>query len=263
MSRPLVTVIVPAFEAQATIDRCVRSLGQTALAPGDLEILVEPDDGMAYDWLEAGDARISVARPDLRRSGPGPTRNPALRRAAGQWITYVDADDHVAPGYIDRLLDASLRNGAALAQTRIVKGAAPVLHYGTEGLALRFSDWSRSGISVRAMLHRAAFPEFLDAPAQDIFHIVEATLRRGRPLHFCDAVYMLTLGDDTVTVQPGFSQAVAVAYGHYIDHLTKGYPPSALLTEAVAFWQAKLALNRGYLQSDADLSYYEFVSRNG
>ena len=262
MSRPLVSVIVPAFEAQATIEQCVRSLEKTALAPDDLEILVEPDDGDDYGWLQSGGAKVRVAPPGLIGSGPGPTRNRALRRALGDWITYVDADDHVAPGYIDRLLDCAQREGAALAQTQIAKGDERLLHFGAPGLALGFSDWSRSGISVRAMLHRSAFPEFHDAPAQDIFHIVEATLRLGRPLLFSDAVYLLTLGRDTVTMQPGFSQAVAVAYEQYIDHLTKAFPPSDLRDAAVTFWRAKLALNQGYQQSGAAIPYYEFVSRS-
>jgi len=262
MPRPLVSIIVPAFEAQATIARCLQSLEQTALAPGDLEILVEPDDGGDYSWLQSDRAVMRVAAPGLVGSGPGPTRNRALRRALGEWITYVDADDYVAPGYIDALVACALRDGAALAQTQIAQGDARLLHFGAPGMALAFSDWSRSGISVRVMLHRSAFPEFRDAPAQDIFHIVEATLQRGRPLVFSDAVYLLTLGVDTVTMQPGFSQAVAAAYGQYINHLTKAYPPSDLRAEALAFWRAKLALNQGYLQSGADIPYYEFVSRS-
>ena len=263
MQPPLVSVIVPAFEAQATIEHCVRSLEQTALAPGALEILVEPDDAGDYRWLKSDAATLRVAAPGLVGSGPGPTRNRALRRALGAWITYVDADDYVAPGYIDALLSAAKREGAALAQTKIAQGDARLLHFGASGLALGFSDWSRSGISLRAMLHRSAFPEFHDAPAQDIFHIVEATLQRGRPMVFSEAVYLLTLGTDTVTVQPGFSQAVALAYGQYIDHLTKTYPPSDLRDAAVAFWRAKLALNHGYQQSGAGMPYYEFVTRNG
>ena len=260
MTQPLVSVIVPAFQAQATINRCIQSLRATALAPGDWEILIESDDGTAYDWVAQGQPQIKAAQGQAIRTGPGPTRNRALLRAKGEWITYVDADDHVEPGYLDTLLTTARRSGAALAQTRIAQGDRCVMQFGTSGGALTFADWGRSGISVRGLFPAQHFLPFQDAPAQDILHIVEILLMQ--PLIFCDAVYVLTLGPDTVTAQPGFADQVKIAYARHIDYLRHHHPAAPRLACAIAFWQAKAALNRSYQDHAGGLSYYAYVARN-
>lgn len=261
MSRPVVSVIVPAFEAQATIKRCIRSLGVSALQGGAVEILVESDDGSSYDWVAAEGAQVKPSLATVARTGPGPTRNRALRRARGDWITYVDADDHVAPNYIDNLLDHARREGAALALTHILQDGLTILKVGTPRAALRFESWSRTGISVRGLFHRSEFPDFIDEAAQDIQHIVECTLMRGQYLAFSKAVYFLTLGDKTLTTQPGFKDKVQIAYSRHIEDLRQRYPTAPLLPEAVAFWKVKAALNSSYIAEGEAMPYYEFIAR--
>jgi glycosyltransferase involved in cell wall biosynthesis len=263
MTRPLISVIVPAFGAQTTISRCVRSLLAGGLPHDTIEVLVEPDDGTDYGWLTCDDGPVRVACSDVTGSGPGPTRNRALRRARGEWITYVDADDHVLPGYLAQLLVTARRGGAALAQTRITQAGRVVMQFGAPGAPLRLEDWAQSGISLRGLLHRSRCPDFIDAPAQDILHTLEASLRHTQNMAFCDAVYVLTLGQDTVTVQPEFKNRIAAAYGGHIRYLKRLYKDAPLLPEAVAFWQAKLELNRQYEQADDDTSYYEFIAGLG
>jgi glycosyltransferase involved in cell wall biosynthesis len=260
MTGPLISVIVPAFGAQATIGRCVASLLEGGLPAARIELLIEPDDATSYDWLAQGQPSIRVGRPGPQRTGPGPTRNRALRRASGEWITYVDADDHVAPGYLAHLLSTAQRQGAALAQTRITRAGHRVMHVGADGATLRLEDWAQSGVSLRGLLHRSRCPDFIDEPAQDILHILEASLRHDQQMQFSKAVYVLTLGQDTVTTQPDFTDRIAAAYGSHIRYLKRLYRDAPLLPQAVAFWQAKAELNRRFAQTDDDLSYYEFVA---
>jgi glycosyltransferase involved in cell wall biosynthesis len=268
MTRPLISVIVPAYGAQSTITRCVTSLLAGGLPHDSVEILVEPDDGASYGWLEQavgqgqvmGHGPVRVARSTLCASGPGPTRNRALRRATGEWITYVDADDHVAPGYLAHLLTTAQRKGAALAQTRITRAGRCVMHVGAEGATLQLEDWAQSGVSLRGLLHRSRCPDFIDQPAQDILHTLEASLRHDQQMQFSKAVYVLTLGQDTVTTQPDFTDRIATAYGSHIRYLKRLYKDAPRLPEAVAFWQAKAELNRRFAQTDDETSYYEFVA---
>ena len=260
MSRPLISVIVPAYGAQATIGRCVASLLEGGLPLAEVEVLVEPDDATSYAWLGQGDGPVKVAAPGPQGTGPGPTRNRALRRATGDWITYVDADDHVAPGYLAHLLAMARRQGAALAQTRITRQGKVVMHVGADGAPLTLEDWARSGVSLRGLLHRSRCPDFIDQPAQDILHILEASLRHDQQMAFSRAVYVLTLGRDTVTTQPDFAERIATAYGRHIRYLERQYKHAPQLPDAVAFWQAKAELNRRFAQSAAGTSFYEFVA---
>lgn len=260
MSRPLISVIVPAYGAQATIAGCVTSLLAGGLPASEVEILVEPDDATSYGWLAKGDGPVKVAPPGPQGTGPGPTRNRALRRARGEWITYVDADDHVAPGYLAHLLAMARRQGAALAQTRITRKGQVVMHVGADGAPLTLADWARSGVSLRGLLHRSRCPDFIDQPAQDILHILEASLRHDQRLAFSPAVYVLTLGRDTVTTQPDFTDRIGAVYGRHIRYLSKLYKDAPQLPDAVAFWQAKAELNRRFAQSEDQTSFYEFVA---
>lgn len=93
-----VSIIVPAYNAQNTIGRCIESiLNQTYT---DFELLVMDDgsrDGTAaiIDGYAAKDPRvIAVHKPN---SGVSDTRNQALDRAKGKYIQFLDADDWISP----------------------------------------------------------------------------------------------------------------------------------------------------------------------
>lgn len=94
-----ISVILPAFKAEATLRGCVQSILQDA--PADLElILVEdgsPDGtGRLCDELAAQDKRITALhRPN---GGAAAARNTGLAAASGEYITFVDADDALLPG---------------------------------------------------------------------------------------------------------------------------------------------------------------------
>lgn len=96
MTTPLVSVVVPAYNAEQHLDRCVTSLvGQTHR---NLEIIIV-DDGStdstgsrADAWAEK-DGRVQVIH--QQNGGLGPARNAGMRAAKGKYIGFVDPDDYV------------------------------------------------------------------------------------------------------------------------------------------------------------------------
>lgn len=101
----LATIVVPAFDAEATILRAVRSaLAQTA----PVEVVVVDDasrDRTAeLAALEARSAsRLRLVRQERNR-GPSAARNAAIAASSAPWIALLDADDWLAPDRIERLL---------------------------------------------------------------------------------------------------------------------------------------------------------------
>jgi glycosyltransferase involved in cell wall biosynthesis len=97
-----VSVIVPAYNAEATLAAALRSVLQQSVPP--LEILVV-DDG-------SSDGTSDVARrfsPEVRliqqrNGGPGAARNAGIRAARGAWIGLLDADDTWLPTKLERQL---------------------------------------------------------------------------------------------------------------------------------------------------------------
>ena len=115
MEFPLVSVIVPMYNAQATIRRCVDSI--RAQSYKSLEILLlndgSKDNTLALcRELAATDPRIAVI--DKPNSGAADTRNRGLDLAHGKYIQFVDSDDYLLPGFTTRLVDTAEKYEAAL-----------------------------------------------------------------------------------------------------------------------------------------------------
>lgn len=105
---PTVTVIVPVYNARATLPRCVDSiLNQTY---PHLEILLV-DDGSTdpspalCDAYAARDSRVRVIHKE--NGGVSSARNLALDLASGSYIQFVDSDDWLTPDATGRLVRAA------------------------------------------------------------------------------------------------------------------------------------------------------------
>lgn len=107
MSEVLLSVIVPVYNAAATIEKCADSVLCQAPAASEL-ILV--DDGSAdaspalCDRLAEKDARVRVFH--RQNGGPSAARNAGLAAASGRYLQFIDADDWLLPGVYDAALPA-------------------------------------------------------------------------------------------------------------------------------------------------------------
>ena len=115
MPQPLVSVIVPAYNAAGFISRCVESI--TSQSYPELEILLL-NDGSTDDTaavcarLAAQDHRIAVI--DKPNTGAADTRNRGIRLAHGKYIQFVDCDDWLAPDFTEKLVTAAEQHQAEL-----------------------------------------------------------------------------------------------------------------------------------------------------
>lgn len=108
--RPLISVIIPVYAAQAYLDRCVDSVVKQIYQ--NLEIILV-DDGspdncpaMCDAWAEK-DSRIRVIHQE--NHGGGAARNAALDIANGSLISFVDSDDYIAPDMYEHLWELLLQ----------------------------------------------------------------------------------------------------------------------------------------------------------
>lgn len=126
---PLVSLIVPVYNAGLCLEPCLASLAAQTHAP--LEVLLV-DNGSA-DGSEqvcrawAGrDERFRVLQLE-KNDGPNPARACGLGAARGEWIGFVDADDLVHPRFAEALLAAGEGSGLPVACCRYqpFMGSAP------------------------------------------------------------------------------------------------------------------------------------------
>lgn len=120
MPEPLISVIIPVYRVEAWLDRCVQSV--CAQTWENLEIILVDDGspdrcGALCDAWAARDARVRVLH--KTNGGLSDARNAGVLLARGEYISFVDSDDYLAPdalGYLLGLLrqyDADIAVGAA------------------------------------------------------------------------------------------------------------------------------------------------------
>lgn len=106
---PLVSVVIPCYNHGAYLDEAVDSvLRQTFV---DFEIVIVNDGSSDPETVRL---LSEYQRPKTRvlhtsNSGVSSARNTGIRSAKGSYILPLDADDRIAPGYLDRavaILDA-------------------------------------------------------------------------------------------------------------------------------------------------------------
>ena len=115
MSQPLVSIILPVYNAQNHLERCIGSI--LAQTYRDLELIILNDGSKdqslpVCEAFRAKDSRILLV--DKDNSGVSDTRNLGLKLAGGKYIQFVDSDDHIAPDYTQHLVTAAEQNHADL-----------------------------------------------------------------------------------------------------------------------------------------------------
>lgn len=93
---PLISVIVPVYNVEAYLHRCVQSIVKQTYR--NLEILLVDDgstdrSGQICDELEKTDARLRVIH--QKNGGLSAARNRGIEEAHGAYIAFVDSDDSI------------------------------------------------------------------------------------------------------------------------------------------------------------------------
>ena len=102
---PEVSIIVPVYNVEKYINRCVDSvLAQTFT---DFELILVDDgssdnSGAICDTFADMDVRVKVIH--KVNDGVSSARNVALDIAKGEYIVFIDSDDAVSPMYINELI---------------------------------------------------------------------------------------------------------------------------------------------------------------
>lgn len=102
---PLVSIIVPVYNAEKYLNRCIDSILSQTMT--DFELLLIDDgskdnSGRICDEYAIKDARVRVFHKP--NGGVSSARNLGLDNAKGKWITFVDADDRCSCNYLEHLL---------------------------------------------------------------------------------------------------------------------------------------------------------------
>lgn len=114
---PKVSIIVPVYNVEKYLDRCLKSLINQTLK--NIEIILVDDESpdncpeMCDSYAE-NDSRIKVIH--KKNGGLGFARNSGLEIATGEYFAFVDSDDYVDLDFYEKLYNAAKSGDYDLAQ---------------------------------------------------------------------------------------------------------------------------------------------------
>lgn len=119
---PKVSVIVPVYNTEKYLPRCIDSiLAQTFI---DFELIIvndgsEDNSGKICDNYALKDSRIIVIHKE--NEGVSIARNIGVKSSTGKYITFIDSDDKVSTNYLFKLIEIHEKLNAELTISSYIK----------------------------------------------------------------------------------------------------------------------------------------------
>lgn len=118
MKRPKVSVIIPVYNAEKYLNRCIDSvLAQTF---SDFELLLIDDgskdrSGEICEEYAATNSRVCVFHKD--NGGVSSARNVGIDNAKGMWLIFLDSDDWIDNSYLKKIYECANRDNFDIVST--------------------------------------------------------------------------------------------------------------------------------------------------
>lgn len=100
-----ISVIVPVFNAEATLDRCLQSIVSQTYKNLEIILINDGSEDKSLDicraW-EKQDNRIVLF--NQKNNGVSSARNLGIDKATGDYVAFVDSDDWIAPNMYEKLI---------------------------------------------------------------------------------------------------------------------------------------------------------------
>ncbi len=115
MDQPLVSIIVPVYNGERTIERCLRSIQNQSYK--NIEILVVNDGSTDHtekvaQKYAAGDKRFRYIKKE--NSGVSHSRNVGIAAARGEFLQFVDGDDWLVKQATEEFVKTALTFGCEM-----------------------------------------------------------------------------------------------------------------------------------------------------
>ena len=113
MGKELISIIVPVYNAEKYLQKCLDSILEQTYQ--NLEIIIVNDgstdnSGQICHEYEQKDSRIIYM--EKENGGVSDTRNTGLDRMTGSYVTFVDSDDWLEPNYVQFLYEKLIEHQA-------------------------------------------------------------------------------------------------------------------------------------------------------
>ena len=115
-TQPLVSVIMPAYNAAAYVEEAIRSVQEQTISDWELIVVDDRSTDHSFDLMQqaaAKDPRIKAYRNE-KNMGVARTRNFGISVSQGQYVAFLDSDDAWNPDKLEKQVALSRKTGAGL-----------------------------------------------------------------------------------------------------------------------------------------------------
>lgn len=115
----MISIIIPVYKVELYLSRCIESVLFQTVSGQELDIIIV-DDGspdncpQLCDYYASMDSRIRVIH--KRNGGLSDARNVGMKIARGEWIFFLDSDDWLMEGSLQKLYDFAISNKCDVVQ---------------------------------------------------------------------------------------------------------------------------------------------------
>jgi glycosyltransferase involved in cell wall biosynthesis len=132
-SNPLVSVVIPAFNAERFLGEALSSVFAQTYAPVETIVV---DDGSGDGTAAIARSRPGVTVIEQENSGPSAARNRGFAASRGEFVAFHDSDDLMTPDKLAVQVGHMLENpgvGCVLAEQELIVEAGAELPFWVEG----------------------------------------------------------------------------------------------------------------------------------
>ena len=127
------SIIIPLYNKEKYIERCLESLSAQDISPRDYEVIIVDDESkdsgveIAQNYAN-NNADVNIHLIKQQNQGPSAARNNGLKLAKGKYVYFLDADDYIALNTLNYLLKLCEKNNLDILEfdtSEIADGTEP------------------------------------------------------------------------------------------------------------------------------------------
>lgn len=269
MGSPVISVIVPVYNVQTYLERCVRSIQAQTLA--EIEILLIDDgstdqSGAMCDAYAAQDSRIRVIH--KANGGLSDARNAGIDVASAEYVGFIDSDDYIAEDMYETLYNDLRAEDADVAVCGICHCYSNEIRYAADTTSRFVVDAQEiirmildsSKISVNAVnkLYKKSLFDDMRFPvgkqSEDAFLMVRllSQIRRGVVNVAPKYYYVHRTGSITTHSYRPADHHVIEAYEQNFRFVEENYPSLRKEAEFRRFWAYFYVLDKALYSDTAE-----------
>ena len=219
-----ISVIVPVYNAAATIEKCISSI--TAQTFGDFELLLINDgsgDNSAEMCKAAAEKDNRITYIEKENGGAATVRNLGIDRAKGDYLCFVDSDDYIDPDMLEFMYQKAVEHSADIVQCGYIMENDGVASY------ISVPDGVLCGDEINSRIVEIKSKNLIDSPCNKLYKssfVVESGVRMPENEAFEDTDFNLRL----LSFKPKMVLSERCFY-HYVLHMgstTRHYNPDKL-----------------------------------